>query len=139
MKDVITKRQIQYLTADKISKMEDVGELKRIESKIRGMLSDIAQRTCHSTKLIAQDPNILQVMTLFGTQKILYKECECCERTLPMKMFFLTFKGNRKVAREICTECHKAFNGNAKRFFVSIKKKLDELTKNPLGRFMDNN
>jgi hypothetical protein len=139
MKGMITKKQIKDLTADKISRMKDVGELQAIESKIRRMVVDIAQRTCHGTKLTAQDPKILQVMTLFGVQKILYKDCKCCERTLPMKMFFLIHKGNRKVAREICTECHKAFNGNANRFFVSIRKRLDELTTNPLGPFMDNN
>jgi hypothetical protein len=139
MKDVITKRQIKELTVGKISEIQSIGELQRIETKIRSILSDIINDNCHGTKLFAQDPETLVQMTLFGTEKVLHKDCDSCKRTLPLKVFFCTFKGNRKNARGVCTECHKAFNGNAMRFLVAIKQRLDVITNDPLGPFIDNN
>ncbi len=139
MKDVITKKQIKGLTVDKIWKMDSAGELQRIEAKINSILSDIRSDNCHGTKLFAEDPEILVQMTVFGTEKVIYKDCDSCGRTLPMKIFYLTFKGNRKDARDVCTKCHKAFNGSAKRFLVAISERIDVITKDPLGPFFIGN
>lgn len=132
MRDHITKKQIKELTVEKIYSIECVNDLVAIESKVRSMLSDIKQDICLGTKLFAQDPKTLVQMTVFGTEQVVYKECECCKRKMPMKMFYLDFKNFMGNARAVCTDCHKAFNGNGRRFLKAIATRTKELTANQL-------
>ena len=132
MSDVFSNRFIKTLTIDKIMQMESVPSLVSLEIAVTERLHKISSDGCYSTKLFGKDPNILTHMTLDGTEQVTQEECDCCGRMLPMKMMYVTYKDGRGLPRKNCTDCHKAFNGDGKRFLEAIENRIKELTANQL-------